>query len=110
PIDARRFERFLVDLGQALHAKGKILTVTVEHETLMAGMIRWERVDSAVDRVRVMAYQYHYERTRPGSVAPPGRVRRLAQRALGEIPSRKLEIALPLYGYDWSSAGYATTV
>jgi len=110
PIDARCFERFLVVLGQALHAQGKILTVTVEHETLMSGMIHWNRVDSAVDRVRVMAYQYHYERTSPGSVAPPWRVRRLVQRALVEIPSRKLEIALPMYGYDWSSTGITTTV
>ncbi len=103
--DAREFEPFISYLANAMHARGKFLSVTVEHQTFMSGGMNWRQISHDADRVRIMAYHYHYERTQPGAVSPPGVVARLAQRALNEIPRDKLEIALPLYGFDWTVAG-----
>jgi len=110
PSDAARFEQFIAYLGNAMHQRGKILSITVEHQTFMEGSFHWDRISKSVDRIRVMAYHYHYERTGPGAISPPVVVARLAAQALAQVPADKLEIALPLYGFDWSSRGGARTV
>ncbi|OGR90012.1 MAG: hypothetical protein A2992_00475 [Elusimicrobia bacterium RIFCSPLOWO2_01_FULL_59_12] len=105
PMDGPRFAVFITQLAQALHARGKYLSVTVERNALLYASIDWRDLSTRVDRIRVMAYPYHYARSRPGAVSPPGVVRLLAERALKYIPPEKLEIALPLYGFDWSPQG-----
>ncbi len=99
--DGPLFQQFIQELGAALHARGKYLTVTIEIKTLKNQAINWSVISQNVDRVRVMAYQYHFGKTAPGSVSPPDEVLLLADFALGRIPSEKLEIALPIYGFDW---------
>jgi spore germination protein YaaH len=101
PKDGPRYTLFVTQLAQALHAKGKYLSVTVEPNTLLYGSIDWKDLGSRVDRVRIMAYPFHYHRTSPGSLAPPDTVARLARRGLANIPAEKLEIALAIYGFDW---------
>jgi spore germination protein YaaH len=105
PKDGPKYTFFISQLAQALHARGKYLSVTVEPNLLLYGSIDWSDLGSRVDRVRVMAYPFHYERTSPGSLAPPQTVRRLALRGLKDIPADKLEIALAIYGFDWGPQG-----
>jgi spore germination protein YaaH len=110
PDDGPRFTAFIEYLAPLLHARGKVLTVTVEHHLFAAGSIDWKRLSGSLDRVRIMAYQYHYEKTAPGSISPPDAVFRLAQLALARIPAEKIEISLPLYGFDWNMSGPARVV
>lgn len=105
PTDGPRFALFISQLAQALHARGKYLSVTVERNALMYASIDWTDLSTRVDRIRIMAYPYRYAKSTPGSISPPSAVIALAERATALIPPEKLEIALPLYGFDWSPQG-----
>jgi spore germination protein len=105
PADGRAYSRLIIDLARELHARHKRLSVTVEHQTFTRNDIDWREIARHADRIRVMAYHYHYSRTSPGAVSPPDMVRNLARCALGQIPAEKLEIALPIYGFDWTRKG-----
>ncbi len=105
PTDGPRYALFISQLAQALHARGKYLSVTVERNALMYASIDWTDMSTRVDRIRIMAYPYRYGRSHPGSISPPSAVLALAERADTLIPPEKLEIALPLYGYDWAPYG-----
>jgi spore germination protein len=102
----KNFARFVMYLGRKLHGEGKYLTVTVEATTFVHSDMDWRAISAEVDRIRVMAYPYNYEKTNPGSVCPPDWAEGLARRGLQQVPADKLEIALPLFGYDWASRGH----
>jgi spore germination protein len=99
------YSQFIKFLATELHKRGKFLTVTVEPQVLINFGIDWKTVSANADRVRVMAYQFHWEKTGPGAVSPPDIVYTVAKRALARIPKQKLEISLPLYGFDWTKVG-----
>jgi spore germination protein len=48
-----------------------------------------------------MAYDYHWSTSAPGPIAPVGWVRDVLDYALAHIPAQKLQLGIPLYGYDW---------
>ncbi|TAK69003.1 MAG: hypothetical protein EPO13_09640 [Actinomycetota bacterium] len=95
--------RFIADLATALHAKGKMLIATVP-PTYTATTGYWVydyagMVAAGVDRVRVMAYDYSF--SAPGPIAPLNWVTNVVAYAVTQIPSSKLQIGAPTYGYDW---------
>ena len=49
----------------------------------------------------IMAYDWHHAGSEPGPVAPITDVRRTIEFAIRYVPSRKIIIGVPLYGYDW---------
>ena len=109
--DGANFTSFIAELAAKLHAQGKYLTVTVEPKTQDdARPIDWRAIAQRADRVRVMAYQYHGPKTKPGLISPLEDVAQLADYALTQIPRIKLEIALAMYGFDWPRRGKATLV
>lgn len=55
----------------------------------------------AADRVLLMTYEWGYTYGPPMAVAPIGPVRRVAEYALSRIPSDKIMLGVPNYGYDW---------
>ncbi|HEX9342094.1 MAG TPA: glycosyl hydrolase family 18 protein, partial [Actinomycetota bacterium] len=54
-----------------------------------------------VDRLRIMTYDYHSPGSTPGPVAPLWWVEAVASYALTVAPAGKVELGVPLYGYDW---------
>jgi len=74
------------------------------------GFYQYAALGAAADLVQVMTYDDHDNTTGPGPVAPTAWVSRVAQFAASVIPPDKILLGVPAYGYDWSSAGGATSV
>lgn len=47
------------------------------------------------------AYDWHHAGSEPGPVAPITEIRRTIEFTIAQVPSRKIIIGVPLYGYDW---------
>ncbi len=105
--DRQAFTTFVTRLGHALHAKGKVLSVAVFAKTTNAGTDPrnvaqdYAAIGRAADQVRLMAYDYHWESSGPGPVAPISWVRAVLRYAKTRIPASKIILGVPLYGYDW---------
>jgi len=105
--DRQAFTTFVTRLAQALHARGKVLSVAVFAKTTNAGTDPrnlaqdYAAIGRAADQVRLMAYDYHWETSPPGPVAPIGWVRAVLRYARTQVPASKIILGVPLYGYDW---------
>lgn len=55
-----------------------------------------------VDQVILMTYEWGYTYGPPMAVAPLPQVERILQYAVTEIPSEKIWMGIPNYGYDWT--------
>lgn len=56
----------------------------------------------AADYVLLMTYEWGYTYGPPMAVAPLNKVRQVVQYALTKIPSYKIHLGIPNYGYDWT--------
>lgn len=105
--DRDRFSAFVAELGASLRAAGRILSVTVHPKTSEPGAWSgpqaqdYAAIGAAADRVRVMAYDYHWATSTAGAIAPVWWVDQVAAFAASKIAPSKLELGMPLYGYDW---------
>ncbi|MEA2237930.1 MAG: spore germination protein [Thermoanaerobaculia bacterium] len=103
------FTAFLTTLGQKLRASNKKLSVTVYAKTSASdnwngpGGEDWPAIGGIADSVKIMAYDYSYAGSAPGPIAPLDWIDRVATYAQSVIPSTKIMVALPWYGYDWST-------
>ncbi|HET9223596.1 MAG TPA: glycosyl hydrolase family 18 protein [Roseiflexaceae bacterium] len=103
------YSAFIVDLGVALHAQGKLLTIAVHAKTSdyggLGGFQDWAVLGQAVDRLRIMTYDYHWRGGGPGPVAPIYWVRQVAEYAKSVVDPAKVVIGVPFYGYNWPRGG-----
>jgi len=99
------FVTFLRELGSALHAKEKLLSVTVGARTRVDdpnwSVFDYGGIAPSVDRFRIMTYDYHWRGGSPGAVAPLGWVNTVLTYAVTVVSRSKIEVGVPLYGYDW---------
>lgn len=93
------------ELSAALHAKGKILSVTVPvHFSLTERqkgytVYAWAEIAQSIDRLRIMTYDY--STAKPGPIGPISWVERTVQYAISVMPASKVYIGLAGYGRDW---------
>lgn len=105
--DRDLFSAFVSELASALHGQGKVLTVAVHPKTSEPGSWsgpqaqNYAAIGQSADKVRVMAYDYHWDSSAPGAIAPVSWVDQVAQFAASQIAPSKVELGVPLYGYDW---------
>lgn len=125
-----KFEEFIILLSRELKAKKKLLSVAVHPKTPSSsvknakcnGLSRPIVQDFAenwrgpmthdyaflaryADRVKIMAYELHprkYRNPGPGPQAPNVWLKSIIQYAKERVPSSKLYMAIPTYGYDWA--------
>lgn len=101
------FTEFIKELGDALHAKGKILAVAI-HAQLPEGPTRGQDMVAlqAADILSFMTYDEHWDTSDPGPPASAQWVRDVLDYAvsLGVNP-KKIFMGIPLYGYDWPREG-----
>jgi spore germination protein YaaH len=112
PTSSRsNFTSFLTTLAQKLHAANKKLSVSVDAKTSDSqnwsgpGAEDWPAIGRIADSVKVMAYDYSWSTSAPGPIAPLEWLDQVATYAESVIPTSKIMMGLPWYGYDWNSAG-----
>lgn len=105
--DRKVFTAFITRLAGALHAKGKTLSVAVFAKTSDAGEDQrnvaqdYAALGAAADQIRLMAYDYHWDSSAPGPVAPITWIRQVIDYAKTVIPVEKIVLGIPTAGYDW---------
>ncbi|MGB9752942.1 glycosyl hydrolase family 18 protein [Roseiflexus castenholzii] len=103
------YSAFILELADALHAHGKLLTVAVHAKDCdycgLGGFQDWAVIGQVVDRLRIMTYDYHWRGGGPGPVAPVYWVERVARYAVTVVDPAKVVIGVPFYGYNWSRDG-----
>jgi len=105
------YSAFITELAKALHEQGKQLTIAVHAKTSdyggLGGFQDWAVLGQAVDRLRIMTYDFHWRGGGPGPVAPIYWVRQVADYAKTVVDPAKVVIGVPFYGYNWPPGGTA---
>lgn len=105
--DRAAYSEFLTRLGAALRAEGKMLATAVHPKTSDAGYDERNRaqdyaaIGAAADQVRVMTYDYSWDTSPPGPVAPFRWVEDVIAWTVTQIPPEKVILGIVLLGYDW---------
>ncbi|MFW6381436.1 MAG: glycosyl hydrolase family 18 protein [Bacillota bacterium] len=67
-----------------------------------SGAYNYRELGQLACEIIIMAYDYHWAAGPPGPIAPIDWVRDVIDYALIKIPSGKIILGIPCYGYDWS--------
>ncbi|MDN4492976.1 glycosyl hydrolase family 18 protein [Ureibacillus aquaedulcis] len=112
---ARRgdFNRLLTELKAALGTRILHVNVHAKTEDLptnrIVGAYDYQAIGSIADVVAVMTIDYGYPGGPPDPIAPLWWMHQVVRYATSLIDSRKVQIAFPLYGYDWRIIDNTTT-
>jgi spore germination protein len=108
PYDRESYNHFLRRAVAALHAQGYIVMTAIAPKTsaTQVGTL-YEAHDypvhgELVDFVIIMTYEWGYLYGPAEAVAPIDQVRKVLDYAVTVIPSRKILMGMPNYGYDWT--------
>jgi spore germination protein YaaH len=96
---------FIAQLGDALHSRGKKLTVDVPYMTSPTTgywVYDYAQIGPFVDRLRIMTYDFSFSHA--GPIAPISWVRSVAAFAVTQVAASKVQIGVPTYGRDWPSS------
>ena len=118
--DKDNFMKLLNSLADQLHAKNRILSVTVlpkytdldVYSSLKQTrqVMDYQMIGKIADEVRLMTYGYTSESGyTPGPVAPIEWVESVAQYASLTIPKEKVILGIPLYSIGWDVKGGIAT-
>ena len=96
---------FVKELGAALHAQKKILSITTPYLFDPAEkqkgyfVYAWAEIAPHIDRLRIMTYDY--STSRPGPIGPIAWTEKTVKYAVSIMPASKVYLGLPGYGKDW---------
>lgn len=103
--------KFIQELGAALKADGKLLSVTspldFAPETKRAGntIYSWGQIANSIDRLRIMAYDYTLLDAQgnylPGPIGPISWTEDALKWAIANVPASKVFLGIPGYGRQW---------
>lgn len=106
--DALSYANLISDFRERLNPLGYIVVTALAPKTsrdqkglLYEGHL-YREIGEASDAVLLMTYEWGYTYGAPMPVAPINSVRRVIEYALSEIPSEKIFMGIPNYGYDWT--------
>lgn len=108
PQDRENYNNFMRKLSSRLRALGYILTVALAPKLSADQMgLLYEAHDypvqgALVDHVILMTYEWGYTYGPAMAVSPINMVARVLDYAVTAIPSEKILMGMPNYGYDWT--------
>jgi len=106
--DRELYNDFLEDLHERMQAEGLLVTTAVAPKISENQKGRlyeahdYEEHGENADRVIIMTYEWGYMGGPPMAVAPISEVEKVLRYAVKEIPSEKILMGMPNYGYDWT--------
>ena len=92
------FEKFIHDLGEALHAKNLKLMVALPAADFTYD---YKYIASQCDAIILMNYDFHWPTSSPGPIAPQDWFARNIDNMAKIVPPDKLVMGIANYGYDW---------
>lgn len=105
--DRDRFTTFVARLTDTLNQYGYEVSVALAPKTStdQPGLLYegkdYAGLGAAANHVLLMTYEWGYTYSEPRAVAPVNLVRRVIEYGLTQIPSDKIDMGIPNYGYDW---------
>lgn len=107
PKNRQNYNDFLQRVVDALKPEGYVVSTALAPKTSDAQTGAWHGAHDykahgeIVDFVVIMTYEWGWSGGPPYAVAPVDLVEDVLQYATSVIPSRKIIMGMPLYGYDW---------
>lgn len=107
PENRQRYNDFLRKLVAALHPLGYVVSTALAPKSTDVQTGAWHGAHDyaahgeIVDFVIIMTYEWGWSGGPPYAVAPVDLVEEVIRYAVSVIPSRKIMMGMPLYGYDW---------
>jgi len=108
PENREDYNRFLRRITSVLRPLGYIVTTAIAPKTnanqqgLLYEAHDYPAHGVIVDHVIIMTYEWGYLYGPPMAVAPINEVRKVLNYAVSVIPSEKILMGMPNYGYDWT--------
>ena len=108
PKDKQNYNDFLKELVRRVHAAGRYLVATALAPKQSSKQVGpwyeahdYEAHGKIVDFVILMTYEWGWSGGPPRAVAPINEVIKVLNYAVSVIPSYKIMMGVPYYGYDW---------
>lgn len=108
PAIREALSRFVERLTAHLHEVGLEVSISVPAKTWddpehgWSGGFDYSRIGQAVDRIYLMTYDEHGYSSGPGPIASSGWVESVVTYAVSQMPSHKVYVGIPGYGFDWT--------
>ncbi len=108
PQDRVAYADFVANVRTQASQKGYKVSVALAPKTSanQKGLLYegkdYKLLGAAADSVLLMTYEWGYTYGPPMAVAPINKVREVVEYAITEIPTEKIDLGIPNYGYDWT--------
>lgn len=108
PADREAYNNFLRKAAQMMHDNGYILSTAVapkisaDQQGTLYEAHDYEAQGKILDHIILMTYDWGYAYGPPRAIAPIDEVIKVLDYAITEIPSKKILLGIPNYGYDWT--------
>ncbi len=105
--DRDYFTTFVARMTNILNESGYTVSVALAPKTSadQQGLLYegkdYAGLGAAANSVLLMTYEWGFTYSIPMAVAPINKVRQVIEYAITEIPSAKIDMGIPNYGYDW---------
>lgn len=103
------YSTFIRELSQKLHARGKMVTISVFPKVdvpySIMGAYDYKALAPYIDRLVIMTYDRHWSTGSAGPIAPLAWVEENIISTLRDVPAEKILLGIANYGYDWSANG-----
>lgn len=108
PEDRIAYADFVANVRAQAAPRGYFVSVALAPKTSanQKGLLYegkdYKLLGAAADSVLLMTYEWGYTYGPPMAVAPINKVREVVEYAVTEIPTEKIDLGIPNYGYDWT--------